>query len=238
MREISCVIPVYNGERFLAEAIDSALAQTHPPVEILVIDDGSTDGTAEVAAGYRSHVTYCFQEHTGPATARNRGIETARGDLVAILDADDRWHPEKLARQAARFAARPELGISLTHMRNVWVPELAHEEQQLRGTFASPLSIQSLVARRELFATLGLFDVEAWHKDVIGWLIRAYQHGAVVDTIPEVLVDRRIHQMNLSRRRDERDADELLTLAKILIDSQRRGRSTQATGTTDGSPRT
>lgn len=236
--EISCVIPVYNGERFLADAIDSALAQSHRPVEILVIDDGSTDATAGVAARYGSRISYCYQENAGPAAARNRGIEAARGDLVAILDADDLWHSEKLARQSARFAARPEVGISLTYMRNVWVPELAHEERHLREAFARPVSIQSLVARRELFATIGLFDVEARHKDVIGWLIRAYQHGVIVDTIPEVLVDRRIHQTNLSRRRDEKDEDELLTLAKILIDSQRRARSVRAMGPTDGSPRT
>ena len=217
----SCVIPVYNGQRFLGEALDSALAQSHPPYEIIVIDDGSTDATPAVAARYGDRITYHRQKNAGPAAARNCGFRVANGELVAILDADDLWHPEKLARQAARFAARPELAISLTHMRNFWVPELAHEERQLREFLASPLSIQSLVVRRELFASVGLFDTDARHKDVVSWLIRACRQGAIMEVLPDVLVYRRIHQLNLSRRRSGEDTGELLALAKLLVDRRR-----------------
>ncbi len=218
---VSCVIPVYNGERFLAEAIDSALGQSHPPEEILVIDDGSTDGTARVAARYGSCISYHRQQNAGPAAARNRGVRSARGDLVAILDADDVWHPEKLARQLARFAERPELGISMTWMRNFWESEVAHEETEYARWSRGSLSIQSLVARRELFEAVGPFDEEAQHKDVIGWVMRARHRGVVFEAIPEVLVDRRVHRSNMSRSRGGEDASELLALARLLIDSRR-----------------
>lgn len=221
---VSVIVPVYNGERFLAEALDSVLAQSSAPYEIIVVDDGSTDGTPEVAARYRERVRYLRQDNAGPAAARNAGLMRAGGEVMAFLDADDLWHPDKLARQAARFAARPELGISLAWMRNFWVGELAHEQARLRDPLAGTVAVMSLVARRELFARVGLLDCGARHKDVIGWLIRARQEGAMVETLPEILVYRRIHRSNLSRRRGDEDARELLDLAGMLIDSRRLGR--------------
>ena len=108
---VSCIVPVFNGERYLAEALDSILAQTYRPVDLIVVDDGSTDGTAQVAAGYGERITYLYQENSGPAAARNKGIDAAQGEFVAFLDADDVWHEEKLARQMVRFDARRELGV-------------------------------------------------------------------------------------------------------------------------------
>lgn len=99
--EVSVVIPCYNGSEFIRETLDSVLAQSHPAAEVLVIDDGSTDDSAEIAAAYGSPVRVIRQENQGESTARNRGIEEARGAWVAFLDADDLWHPEKLARQLA-----------------------------------------------------------------------------------------------------------------------------------------
>ena len=226
--DISCIVPVYNGERFLAEALDSILAQTHQPGEIIVVDDGSTDGTPEILARYGERVRYERQENAGPASARNAGLGLARGELVAFLDADDLWHPEKLARQSARFIARPDLGISLTRGHNFWIPELAHEEERLRGSLSGAVSIGSLVARRALFTSIGSFDAAARHKDVIGWLIRASHDGAVVEVLPDVLIFRRIHHTNMSRSRGGEDAAELLALAKILIDSRHKLRSNPA----------
>jgi len=107
---VTCVIPVYNGERFLGNALDSALGQSRPPDEIIVVDDGSTDATAAVAARYGGRIAYHRHENAGPAVARNRGIKAGCGDLVAILDADDLWHTDKLARQVARSRHGPNSG--------------------------------------------------------------------------------------------------------------------------------
>lgn len=218
---VSCVVPVFNGDRFLAETLDSIIAQSQPPFEIIVVDDGSIDDTPDVVARYRERVRYQRQENAGPGAARNAGLHLANGDLIGFLDADDLWHPDKLARQSSRFTARPELGISLTRAHNFWVPELAHEEEQLRGSLATAMSIGSLVARRSVFDRIGPFDATARHKDVIGWLIRASHEGVAVEALPEVLVYRRVHQSNMSRHRGGEDANELLALAKILVDSRK-----------------
>ena len=118
---ISCIVPAYNGERYLGQTIDSILGQTYRPIEVIVVDDGSTDRTADVAAGYGAPVRLISQPNAGPAAARNTGIEAARGVFLAFLDSDDLWHEEKLERQMQRFAARPELDYCVTHIRNFWV---------------------------------------------------------------------------------------------------------------------
>jgi glycosyltransferase involved in cell wall biosynthesis len=99
--DVSVVIPCYNGASFLKQTLESALQQTIPPVEILVVDDGSTDNSAEIAAEFGSPVRVVRQENRGESVARNRGIDEARGDWVAFLDADDLWAPTKLERQLA-----------------------------------------------------------------------------------------------------------------------------------------
>ena len=109
---VSVIIPAYNADKHVERAIDSALAQTLQPVEILVIDDGSRDRTAEFASRFPSPVRLIRQENGGPATARNRGAREATGDWLALLDADDWWFPDKLRIQLA-FHAEP---VSYTHL--------------------------------------------------------------------------------------------------------------------------
>src|SRR5436853_749734 len=99
---VSVIIPVYNCEQYLAEAIQSVLAQTHPTIELIVVDDGSTDNSAAVAKSF-AVVRYVFQRQGGPGAARNRGISLARGSFLAFLDADDVWVAGKLTRQLAAF---------------------------------------------------------------------------------------------------------------------------------------
>ncbi len=111
---ISCIVPVFNGERYLREALDSIFAQTYRPLEILVADDGSTDRTPYIAAAFGNRLRYLRQDNQGPAAARNLGIRAATGEFIAFLDADDVWHPEKLERQMARFQVRPELDYCVT----------------------------------------------------------------------------------------------------------------------------
>jgi len=203
---VSCIVPVYNGERYLAETLDSILAQTHQPVEIFVIDDGSTDRTAAVAATFGPRVQYFRQENAGEAAARNRGLSMAQSEYVAFLDADDLWHPEKLDRQIAQFEEKPEIDLCFTSFQNFWIPEMAAEAQRYQGSpLAQPQaawSTSTVLARRSLFARFGKFvddgSLTAGSESMI-WFLHAREKGAVIEVLPEVLMYRRLHTSNCSR---------------------------------------
>ena len=108
---ISVIIPTYNSAVFLPEALQSVLSQTFLPQDVIVVDDGSTDDTEDVLEPFRRHIHYIRQENQGPAVARNRGIAEAKGDLIAFLDADDVWVPEKLERQVNVLIENPRIGL-------------------------------------------------------------------------------------------------------------------------------
>jgi len=222
---ISCIVPAFNGARYLGEALDSILAQTYRPIEIIVADDGSTDETADIAARYGEAVRFVAQATAGPAATRNLGVRAAQGDFVAFLDADDLWHPEKLARQMARFAARPELDVSVTHIKHFWVPELAEEEQRLRGdprSGALPGYVtMTMLAPRSLFDAIGLFDESLWHTDAGDWFLRAAARATVVEMLDDVLVYHRMHHANLSRRYGAASRAEFVRLVKRSLDERR-----------------
>ncbi len=199
---ISCIVPVYNGARFLAEALDSILAQTLPPSEIIVVDDGSTDATAEVANAYTQHVTYHRQANAGPASARNRGIGLATGDFMSFLDADDLWHADKLERQMLALESKPAAGICITYLQNFWAEELAHERDRMRDhAFAKPMPgyvCQCLLARRSVFDAVGRFDEAKRLGEDQDWYLRAERAGIEREIVPEALVYRRIHRNNMT----------------------------------------
>lgn len=102
---VTAILPVYNGEKYIASAIETVLAQTYPQVECIVIDDGSKDGTAEVCESFGDRIRFIRKENGGVATARNLGVKEAKGKYVAFLDADDKWTPEKTTKQVAELEA-------------------------------------------------------------------------------------------------------------------------------------
>jgi len=116
---VTTIIPTYNCDRYLCQAVDSVLSQTGIDGEIIVVDDGSTDSTDKVVQSYRNKIRYVYQENQGVSMARNHGIQLARGEFVAFLDADDYFLPGKLAAQVARFQAQPDLGIVHSGWRRV-----------------------------------------------------------------------------------------------------------------------
>jgi glycosyltransferase involved in cell wall biosynthesis len=223
---ISCIVPVFNGERYLREALDSILAQTYPRLEIVVADDGSADGTASVVATFGDQVRYIRQANQGPSSARNLGISLATGAFITFLDADDLWHPQKLERQIDRFNARPELDYCVTHVQNFWIPELKNEAEKYhdhRITRPIPGYVtQTLFVRRSLFDTVGLFNPDLPHGDSTDWFLRATDYGAVMELLPEVLVYRRLHPTNRSRVRAATSREAYLRLLKLSLDRRRR----------------
>ncbi len=199
--KISCIIPVYNAAEYLAEALDSVLAQTVVPDEIILIDDGSTDDPQKVVNPYQRHVHLVHQENRGPAAARNHGLRLATGDLITFLDADDVWAPEKTARQCEALANGPELSICITHAQNFWQPELAHEREHLDQRYAEPhpgYVCQCLMARRGVFDRIGVFDESLRVSEDTDWFARAERAGIDKLILPDVLVHRRLHSTNTS----------------------------------------
>lgn len=197
---VSAIIPLFNGERFLSAALDSVLAQTRPPFEVLVIDDGSTDGGPRLARTY-PEVRVLHQTNAGNAAARNAGIAAATGDLLAFLDADDMWTPNKLELQVAHMVANPHLGYTLAHLQTFVEPGVEPPSwlrpELLEGAVPGPIP-STLVARRWTFDRVGLFDPRHRIAVDVDWLLRAREAGVPSITLQAVLLRRRIHEGNLS----------------------------------------
>ena len=226
---VTCIIPVFNAESFVGEAIESVLEQTYSAVELVVVDDGSTDRTADVVGSYGETLTYVRRPHQGAAAAKNNGISAARGEFIAFLDADDVWHPDKLTRQMARIAQRPKIDLCFTQYRNFWTPDLGEEERRYQGSpLSHPVSgwsMSTLLARRGIFERFGLFeeDVAEKHQSLL-WALRTAERGAIVDVTPAVLMYRRLHSGNLSR--GWRINDEFFELVKVWRDYRRQQSNT------------
>ncbi len=224
---VSAVIPNFNYGRYLGQAIDSALGQTYPAVEVLVVDDGSTDESERVARRYGERIRWIRQAHQGVSAARNRGIEESRGAFVAFLDSDDRWHPEKLAKQVARMD-RPDVGLVCCGLRyldadgrvlRVDIPRqrgrLLRDIALLRWTHGPGGS--SALVRRACFDRAGLFD-PALSTSADWDLWRRIACHDAFDAVPEALVDYRQHPGSM--RTDVRvfERDMLRAFAKMFAD--------------------
>ena len=201
---ITVILPVYNSERYIAKALDSVFDQTYRPLDVVVINDGSTDKTASVVSQYQQGelpLRYFYQPNAGPAASRNRGVALAQGDLFAFLDADDWWHPEKLKRQVTLLAQQPALGYVLSHMHvqqeadTPWPTALNQAHYQNDPPCVLP---SALLVRREIFQQIGEFDAHYRYCDDTDWFLRAKDAGVPMAIVPEPLVYKRIHATNLS----------------------------------------
>lgn len=194
---VSVVVPVHNGERFLGAALESALAQDYPRLEIVVVDDGSSDRSAEIAASYP--VSLLRQPNRGVASARNAGVEGSRGEVLAFLDQDDVWLERKVSRQLAVLAARPSLGFVLARMQIFLEPGTPRpdwlHETALKHPSRAPIP-SALMVRREAFERVGGFDSSYRIACDADWLARAKDAGVAWDAVGETLVRYRIHAGN------------------------------------------
>src|SRR5437899_2426865 len=200
---VSFLMAVYDGEKYLEEAIRSVLNQTFHDFEFIVINDGSTDGTAEIIERYRradDRIRAYEQRHHGLVATLNRGLELAQGEYVARMDADDVSFPERLATQVAFMSAHPEVGICGTWVETMGVPSgnvqrYPTDDATIRSwlLFESVLAHPSVVMRRELLAKAGLYyDVACIHAEDYDLWVRAARHTALAN-IPEVLLRYRMH---------------------------------------------
>ena len=210
---ISVVIPVFNCEKYLGFAIESILAQNYQPLQIVVVDDGSTDRSAAVARSFAG-VEYHFQERAGVATALNRGISESKGEFIAFLDSDDLWMEGKLERQLTAFRNDPELGMVLGGVEQFRETGPDGATVSL-GIFKGYLKITMLI-RRSAFFQVGLFDPQWTTGDFIDWYIRATEIPVKSLMLPEVLARRRIHETNMGIRQREAQSDYARIMREVL----------------------
>jgi len=222
---VSCIIPVFNGARFLADAVDSVERQTYAPIEIIIVDDGSTDDTPGVIDAFGERVRAIRQDNSGPSAARNRGILAARGEFIAFLDSDDVWVPEKVERQVACFLADSELDLCTSQLEHFWAEEVAEEEEQLQATLDRPRPtgwFNTAMARRGLFDRIGLLDDSLRHLDSAEFMMRVEATKSKLCVLPDRLMRRRLHLNNLSRNRRDEEARERLQLVQARMQQMRR----------------
>jgi glycosyltransferase involved in cell wall biosynthesis len=214
MPRVSVIIPAFNQGQYLSSAIDSALNQTHRDVEVVVVDDGSTDGTGDVLPGYERdrRVRILRQTNSGVGTARNNGFNASTGSLVCFLDADDYYHPDRLARQIATFAESPGVGFAYCDIVRVDAKGAVADDYEvgrarqvtcgdifeslLQGGYFPP---HTVILRREIFERSGGFDPAlGGHADLDLWL-RLAGDGVHADFLPEKLAYYRLHDNSMSR---------------------------------------
>jgi glycosyltransferase involved in cell wall biosynthesis len=229
---LSVMIGAYNAAPYLGEAIESVLAQDYEPVELIVVDDGSTDGTAEVARSF-ADVTVVSQENGGNGAARNRAVENASGDLYAFLDADDRFTPGKLSLQKAALDADPGLDMVFGHVREFLSPELDEETRaSLRPPAAEPMPWTApnlMLIRRESFERVGPFTTTVRVGVTVDWFARAQEAGLRHTILPEVVLERRLHTQNNGLRESASRSQYL----EVIRQAMERRRASAETGSAE-----
>lgn len=208
---VSVIIPVFNGASFITEAIKSVWAQKYEPLEIIVVDDGSTDGTAEIVKTVKGNIRYFHQKKSGVAAARNKGIQHAKGELIAFIDADDIWEDNKLSLQSDLLHQNPAADIIygfLLVTQMIPTDELKQINlENEKGLFATQLG--SLLVRRTVFDKVGGFDEEMTVAEDLDWINRVREAGIHILAHKDIVQFYRMHQNSITK-------DKSLTNSYIL----------------------
>jgi glycosyltransferase involved in cell wall biosynthesis len=198
---IAAIVPLFNGRRYIRDAIGSILAQELRPSEIVVVDDGSTDGAGELLADH-TEVRVVRQVNAGEAAARNRGIRETGAPLIAFLDQDDLWLPRKLAAQVPCFQDDPAIDIAFAQHRLMAEDGARWFRPDALGRVLTAELPGTMIIRRDAFARIGLFCEELRLGSDVDWILRARDAGLGFHLVEEVLLLRRMHRTNASIDQD------------------------------------
>ncbi|MGZ8216662.1 glycosyltransferase family 2 protein [Methylomagnum sp.] len=229
---ISVIIPSYNRADYIVEAVQSAFAQTYPALELIVIDDGSTDATAQVLAPFVGRLTYVRQENQGIGAARNHGVARSSGEFVAFLDSDDLWLPDKLQWQMAAFRNAPETDAVYGHAEQFISPELDAEAaarlRHLAGKIQPAPIACALLIRRPAFDAVGPFDPALRVGVDMDWYARLCERGLKTVMLEQTLYRRRLHRSNLNLTHAHEQSERLRVLKMALDRRRNRGPASDA----------
>jgi len=215
---ISVIVPVYNGERYLAEALQSIENQTYSRIEIIAVDDGSSDGTASVIRKFSS-VIPVLQRHSGLSTALNNGIRNAKGSFLAFLDADDIWLEDKLSNQMKVFMNNSGIEAVFGHIiqfeENAELGKDANLSRRIPGYCKG-----SMLIKKASFLRVGFFDARWRIGDFIDWYKRAADKNLRISLISDIVMKRRVHSGNMSLTGEE-DKRDYVRILKAAMDRSR-----------------
>jgi glycosyltransferase involved in cell wall biosynthesis len=219
---VTAAIPVRDGEAYLAEAIESVLAQSRPCEQVIVVDNGSTDRSAEIARSYGS-VEVVLEPRPGIGAARNAAMRAARSSHIAFLDADDLWDPAKTALQLSAFEADPDLRLAFGHVRQFLSPDLAAEDAAALRVPTDPQPgayIGAMLAARSALEAVGPWPEDVLVSDGLTFMLRARELGLEQAMLSQTVTLRRVHGENHSlRNRGERA--EFARILKQSLDRRR-----------------
>lgn len=211
------IIPVYNGERFLKETVQSVLKQHYRPVEIIVVDDGSSDETALIAKSH-NEIKYIFQNNQGQTAAMNAGLLAANGKYISFLDADDILLPEKLSRHIDYLDEHQGVDIVMSKMKNFKDPSFESGaaisfkiDESENHTFATA------TIRKTLFEKIGNFNTLYKHAKEMDWLFRAKEAGAHIEIDQSTVLLRRLHDSNMSYNTEAKSSEYIHALKSSII---------------------
>lgn len=222
---ISVILCVFNGEKYLCESIQSILSQTYHPIELIVVDDGSTDKSGDIVKSF-PEVQYLFQNNTGLPSARNNGIRAAKGKYIAFIDADDLWLPEKLALQIAAYNVDPDLEIVTGFVKQFISPEIDEDikaKLNLPNKLLPGYSTIAMLVKHDLFEKVGLFPEESIIVETISWFARAMEFRLKIKVLPDLVAMRRIHGNNISIKYKQEKNKAIIQILKSSIDRRRSG---------------
>jgi glycosyltransferase involved in cell wall biosynthesis len=227
---ISAIVPVYNGDGFLAEAIQSIRRQNYQPLEIIIVDDGSTDKTAEIAAQFDDKVRYIYQSNQGPSAARNHGIILAKGEVIAFLDVDDLWADNVLSDFAGYLVTHPEVEIVQGLIQRMQLEtDSAWENSNAFTPKYQPyqfINLGSALYRRSVFDKVGVFDPTLSDNEDTDWFVRAWEQNICKVVMPRVMLFYRKHAYNMTLQQKDLVHFGLMKIYKRRIE-RARARSSQ-----------
>jgi len=217
--DVTCIIPVYNGEKYVAESIDSVLNQTQSMSKILVVNDGSTDGTLNVLDQYDGRIEVINKQHSGLSDTLNAGIMSSDTEYIAFLDADDIWDPSKTETQL-RAINENDVDMCFCYMEQFISPDMTEDQRRmvkLDQTKIKGYSKVAMIVRRDVFSKVGMFDINFNTGDFIDWYSRAMAQKITHCIVDEVLCRRRIHLSNFMRSEKSDVGDFAAIMRKHLL---------------------
>lgn len=217
---ISVIIPVWNTEKYIADAINSVLTQDYPNLEIIVVNDGSTDNTLQVLESFGDKITIINQENQGQSVARNVGIQASRGSIIGLLDADDMWVPNHLKLLLPYMIG--ENSYDLVRGYTQWLKNIGMPDEVRQEPIWQPVSLGAGLYKRSIFDTVGWFDPDMRQAQDFDWAIRCREQGCREKMIMETTQLYRRHEHNLTNDTERMKKGQADTLLKKIARAKAR----------------